>query len=180
MEKALESNYIYRGKILNLRVDTLRLPSGRLTEREIVEHEPCVAVVALDSAGNVLLVRQPREAVGKQLLEIPAGKIEPGESPRECLERELREETGYSPGEVEELGGFYTSPGFCSEYIHIYLAKDLRPSGQGPDPDEISELVRLPLKKMPELIASGEICDAKSIAGLLWTIWRLRERGENV
>ena len=180
MEKALESNYIYQGKILNLRVDTLRLPSGRLTQREIIEHEPCVAMVALDAAGNVLLVRQPREAVGKELLEIPAGKIEPGESPRECLERELREETGYSPGEVEELGGFYTSPGFCSEYIHLYLVRNPRPSGESPDPDEISELVRLPLKRVPELIASGELCDAKSIAGLILTIWRLRERGEDV
>ncbi len=178
--ETLKSDYIYRGKILNLRVDTLRLPSGRLTKREIVEHQPCVAVVALDRGKNVLLVRQPREAVGRELLEIPAGKIEPGETPLDCVKREFLEETGYLADRAEELGGFYTSPGFCSEYIHLYLVTQFRRSGQGPDVDEISELVSLPLKQIPELISSGKICDAKSVAGLLRVILWLKEQGEDV
>lgn len=163
----LGSEYIYQGKVVSLRVDSLKLPSGRISRREIVEHAPCVGIVALDPQGNVLLVRQMREAVGKELLEIPAGKLEPGENPSKCLERELQEETGYSAGKLESLGGFYTSPGFCSEYIHLYLASELRPSGRGPNPDEISEIVRIPLKQIPELISSGKVYDAKSVAGLL-------------
>jgi len=157
-----------------LRVDTVELPSGRKTKREIVEHAGCAAIVAVDSEKNVLLVRQYRKPVEKVLLEIPAGGIEPGEDPLKCARRELEEETGFSAKKWEKLSIFYTSPGFCTEYMHLYLATELEPLKRAADDDENIEVVLTPLKKAPELIASGEVCDAKSIAGLLMTLRKLR------
>lgn len=148
----------------------MELPSGRKTKREIVEHGGCVAIVAIDSEDNVLLIRQYRKPVGKVLLEIPAGGIEPGEDPLGCARRELEEETGFSAEKWEGLGSFYTSPGFCTEYMHLYLATGLSPGKLAAEADESIELVRIPLRKVPELIASGEVCDAKTIAGLLMAL----------
>jgi ADP-ribose pyrophosphatase len=166
-EETLSSRVVFEGRALKLRVDSVKLPSGRQTTREIVEHENCVAIVALDDGDNILLVRQFRKPVEKELLEIPAGGIDPGESPEDAVRREMREETGFLPRKVAKLGGFYSSPGFCTEYLHLYLATDLvsRPL-QAEDSESIS-LVRVPLSQIPGLIASGAICDAKSIAGLL-------------
>lgn len=166
-EPTISSQRIYEGRVLNLRVDTVRLPSGRTTEREIVEHGGCVAIVALDDEDNVLLVRQFRKAVDRDLLEIPAGGIEPREDPAACVQRELGEETGYMAGRIERVGGFYSSPGFCTEYMHLYLAHDLTPSPLAPEEDESIEVVKVPFAEAIQMIGRGEICDAKSIAGLL-------------
>jgi ADP-ribose pyrophosphatase len=166
-ERTLDSERIYRGKIVSLRVDTVELPSGRTAKREIVEHGACTAIVAIDSEDNVLLVRQYRKPVEKVLLEIPAGLVEKGEELLGCAQRELEEETGFSAGRWEKLGFFYTSPGFCTEDMHLYLATELSPAGRDADYDEDIELVRTPLAAIPDLVASGEIIDAKSIAGLL-------------
>jgi ADP-ribose pyrophosphatase len=100
-------------------------------------------------------------------LEIPAGTLNPGEEPWACAQRELQEETGYRAGRMERIGGFYVSPGYCTEFIHLFLATNLEPSSLQADADEAIELVRSPLSVVPQLIASGEICDAKTIAGLL-------------
>ncbi|GAI19023.1 unnamed protein product, partial [marine sediment metagenome] len=127
-EKTISSQLIYDGRAVKLRVDTVRMPSGRETTREIVEHSDCVAVVAIDADDNVLLVNQFRKPVEKELLEIPAGGIEPGEDPVATVRREMQEETGYLPRKVERLGGFYSTPGYCTEYLHLYLATDLTPS----------------------------------------------------
>ncbi len=144
-----------------------RLPDGRQTTREIVEHADCVAIVAIDADDNVLLVKQFRKAVEKELLEIPAGGIDAGEDPEDAVRREMREETGYLPKKLERLGGFYSAPGYCTEYLYLYLATDLVPSPlQAEDTAEI-KLVRVPLAEIPGLIDSGSIRDAKSIAGLL-------------
>jgi len=143
------------------------MPSGRETTREIVEHADCVAIIVVDAEDNVLLVSQFRQAVGKRLLEIPAGGIEPGEDPVACVRRELREETGFLPQKVERLGGFYSTPGYGTEYLHLYLATELVPSPLQAEDSESIRLVRVPLAQIPALITSGEICDAKSIAGLL-------------
>jgi len=166
-EETLSSRRVFEGRALKLRIDSVRLPSGKETTREIVEHENCVAIVALDDADNILLVKQFRKPVEKELLEIPAGGIDPGESPEDAVRREMREETGFLPRDVKKLGGFYSSPGFCTEYLYLYLASDLEPKPLKAEDSENITLVRVPLKEIPGLIASGAICDAKSIAGLL-------------
>jgi len=143
------------------------MPNGRETTREIVEHADCVAIVAIDTDDNVLLVNQFRKPVEKELLEIPAGCIDPGEDLETTVRRELREETGYLPRRVERLGGFYSTPGYCSEYLYLYLATDLAPSPLHAEDTENISLVRVPITQIPSLITSGRICDAKSIAGLL-------------
>lgn len=167
MEKTLSSQLIYDGRAVKLRVDTVQTASGRETTREIVEHSDCVAIIAVDSNGDVLLVSQFRQAVEKELLEIPAGGIEPGEDPVATVRRELQEEAGYLPGKVESLGGFYSTPGYCTEYLYLYLATDLTPSQLSAEDTESISLVRVPVAQIPGLIASAKICDAKSIAGLL-------------
>ncbi len=166
-EKTLSSQIIYDGHAVKLRVDTVRMPSGRETRREIVEHSDCVAIVAIDANDNVLLVKQFRKPVEKELLEIPAGGIDPGEDPVTAVRREMQEETGYLPQKVERLGGFYSAPGYCSEYLYLYLATDLTPSQLYAEDTESIKLVRVPISQIPSLITSGSICDAKSIAGLL-------------
>ncbi len=166
-ERTLSSQLIYEGRAVKLRVDTVQMASGRKTTREIVEHADCVAVVAVDADNNVLLVNQFRKPVEKKLLEIPAGGIDPGEDPETTVRRELREEIGYLPRRLERLGGFYSAPGYCSEYLYLYLATDLTPSRLHAEDTESIELVRVPITQIPGLIASGKICDAKSIAGLL-------------
>ncbi len=166
-EKTLSSQLIYDGLAVKLRVDTVQMANGRETTREIVEHSDCIAIVAIDADDNILLVKQFRKPVEKELLEIPAGGIDPGEGPETAVRRELREETGYLPQRVERLGGFYSAPGYCSEYLYLYLATDLVP-GQlfAEDTEEIS-LVRVPITQIPGLVTSGRLSDAKSIAGLL-------------
>ena len=166
-ERTLESQLLYKGRLVNLRLDTVELSSGRQARREIVEHRGSVAIVALDGEGKALLVRQYRKALERTLLEIPAGGIDPGEEPGDCAQRELQEETGYRAGKMERIGGFYTSPGYCTEFIHLFLATDLEPSPLRADADEAIELVCVPITDAPKLITSGEICDAKTIAGLL-------------
>ena len=166
-EKTLSSQLIYDGRAVKLRVDTVQMASGRKTRREIVEHSDCVAIIAIDADDNVLLVNQFRKPVEKELLEIPAGGIEPGEDPVATVRRELSEETGYLPGKVERLGGFYSTPGYCTEYLYLYLATELVPSQLYAEDTENIELVRVPISQILSLITSGSICDAKSIAGLL-------------
>jgi ADP-ribose pyrophosphatase len=166
-EVVLSSEVVYSGRVVKLRVDKVRLPNGREATREVVDHRGAVALVALDADGNCLLVRQYRSAVGQVLLEIPAGTLEAGEDPAVCAARELAEETGYRPGKLVELVGFYSAPGFCTEHLWLYLATDLVEQRAEADADEDIELLRAPLRECVELIRTGEIRDAKSIAGLL-------------
>jgi len=165
-EKTLSSLQIFEGIAVNLRIDTVQTVDGRESTREIVEHSDCVAIIPIDADDNVLLVKQYRKAVEKELLEIPAGGIDPGEDPVTAVQRELREEIGYLPRKVERLGGFYAIPGYGTEYLYLYLATDLVPSQLHAEDTEDISLVRMPLDEAVSLIASGEICDAKSIAGL--------------
>jgi ADP-ribose pyrophosphatase len=166
-EKTLSSQVVFSGRAVRLRVDTVQMPSGRQTTREVVEHSDCVAIVAIDGDDNVLLVKQYRQAIDKELLEMPAGGIDAGEDAEAAVRREMREETGFLPRRVARLGGFYSSPGFCTEYLHLYLALDLVSSPLQAEDTEIIKLVRVPVRQIPELLSSGQICDAKSIAGLL-------------
>ena len=166
--RTLSSRYVYNGHNIRLRVDDVLLPSGKETVREVVEHNGAVAIVAVDEEKNVLLVRQFRHAAGKELLEIPAGGIDPGETPEETARREMQEEAGYAPGHLEFLGGFYSAPGYASEYLHLFLATELMPARLIAEDTEEIKLVRMPLKEVIELIHKGAIEDAKSIAGLLY------------
>ena len=167
MEETLSSRIIYEGAILKLRLDDVMLPDGKQTRREVVEHSDAVAIVAVDSEENILLVKQFRKPVEEELLEVPAGCVDPGEEPAATVSREMREETGYRPNKIKKLGGFYSSPGFCTEYMHVYLATDLvEDSLHAEDTDDI-EVIRVPLDNIEGLIDSGALRDAKSIAGLL-------------
>lgn len=165
-ERTLSSQLIFDGRAVRLRVDTIETADGRETTREIVEHDDCVAIIAVDAEDNLLLVRQFRKAVEKELLEIPAGGIDPGEDAETAVRREMREETGYLPRKVESLGGFYSTPGYCNEYLHLYLVSDLIPSRLVAEDTDSIEVVRVPVSQVVDLVTSGQICDAKSIAGL--------------
>jgi ADP-ribose pyrophosphatase len=166
-EKKLSTRQIYSGRAVNVRVDTVEKAGGSRTTREVVEHSDSVAVVVLDEQGNVLLVRQYRHAVGRFLLEIPAGGIDLGEQPVETVQRELQEETGYFPRKIDKLGGFYATPGYGTEYLHCFLATDLVPARLVAEDTEDIEIVRIEPDEIPGLISAGDICDAKSVAALL-------------
>ncbi len=169
-EHTVATEQVFRGRIMGLRVDTVQLPGGRVSQREIVEHSGSVAVVPLDGQGNVLMVRQYRKPVEQELLEIPAGMLEPGEEPEAAARRELEEETGYTAHRMEPLVRFFTSPGFCDEEMRSFLATGLVAGQPNPDEDEQIELVPVPLAHAPEMIHRGEIRDGKSISALLLAI----------
>jgi len=176
VEETISRQIIYSGRVVKLRIDTVKTPDGRETTREIVEHSGCVAVIAVDADGNVLLVSQFRKPVETELLEIPAGGIDAGEDAEAAVRREMREETGYMPKRVELLGGFYSAPGYCTEYLHLYLGSDLVHSPLNAEDTEGIKLIRVPVSRVSELITSGKIRDAKSIAGLL--IYLRRREGD--
>lgn len=167
MEELVKQDYAYRGRVLNLRLDTVRLENGKESLREIAEHHGAVAIVPLDDAEYVTLVRQYRAATGREMLEIPAGTLEPGESPETAGPRELREETGLVAGQWDFLVSFFPSPGILTEQMFLYLARGLSEGTPELMDDEDIVLERLPLNQAIDLIASGEIADAKTIVGLL-------------
>ncbi len=165
-EKTVSSQLIYDGRVVRLRLDTVVTPNGRESKREIVEHRGAVAMVAIDEKNNLFLVRQFRKPTERVLLELPAGTLEKGETIEKTVLREMQEETGYRPQTVQSLGGFYSAPGFCSEYIHLFLVTDLVPARlEGEDTGEI-ELTRMPVDEAKKLVDEGVICDAKSVIGI--------------
>ncbi|MFQ6026279.1 MAG: NUDIX hydrolase [Dehalococcoidia bacterium] len=166
-EPTVDSRSIFQGQIINVRVDTVRLPNGRLATREVVEHSNSVCIVPVDEDRNVLLVRQYRKPTECQLLEVPAGGIEGEEVSEETVLRELQEEVGYTADNLQHMSSFWLAPGWCDEFMHAYLATGLTPSILEADDDEFIDVVRVPLTGTLELIASGEIQDVKSIAALL-------------
>lgn len=170
-DRLISSESIFDGKIVRLRVDQVELPGGRKTVREVVEHDAAVVIVPIDADDNVLLVNQYRYPTEQFLLEAPAGMVEESESPDDTAQRELQEEVGYATNNLRVLGGFWSSPGFCTEYIYAYLAKDLIEKKLAADVDENIEVVRTPLARIPQLIRLGEIQDAKTIAALLMSIY---------
>jgi ADP-ribose pyrophosphatase len=158
---------IYAGRVVTLRLRYLPQPDGTRHLREIVEHAPGAAVVAVGDDGRLLLVRQLRPAVDADLLELPAGLVDEGEAPIDCARRELAEETGYAATTLEPLLRFYTSPGFSTELIHLFVATGLREARVEHDEEEHIEVVRLPLEDAIRQVTQGEISDAKTVAGLL-------------
>lgn len=155
-----------RGSSIRLTTETVDLPNGRRVELDLVHHPGAAAVVPFMGDGRVLLIRQYRFATGGEILEVPAGKLDPGEAPEVCAARELEEETGYRAGRLERLGAIWTTPGFCNEVIHLYAAFDLAKSEQRLEPDEIIELVPTPFDEALDGLSSG-IVDGKTAAALL-------------
>jgi ADP-ribose pyrophosphatase len=166
-ETTLDSRRVYDGKILNLRVDRAALPGGGEAIREVVEFRGGVAVLALDDAQRVMLIRQYRYAVGESLWELPAGMLEPGELPQVCAERELEEETGYRAARIEPLCRFYSTPGATNEVLHIYLATGLTPGRARPEADERIQVIPTAWDDALAMVERGEIRDGKTIIGLL-------------
>ena len=166
-EQPLSADYKYRGRIINLRVDTALLPNGSTATREVVEHPGGVCVAALTEDGCLLFVRQFRYPYQKVLLELPAGKLDPGEDPLEAGKRELREETGAEAARYESLGELYPSPGYCGEIIHLYAATGLTFGQMSPDEDEFLEVEKIPLEEAARMVLDNEIADAKTQAAVL-------------
>jgi ADP-ribose pyrophosphatase len=167
VEKTISSRLLHEGRPFSFYADEVELPGGRRTQRDIVKHPGAVAIVPMLSDGRVVLVRQYRYAAGKNLLEIPAGTLEHGETVEECVKRELREETGYEVGEIRRLLSCFMAPGYSSDVIHFYIARDLVEVGGVPEPDEEIGVEVLDLKKVRELIAGNVIEDAKTIIWIL-------------
>ena len=165
-EKTLTSREVYRGRILRVREDTVRLPNGKTAEREVAEHPGGVGILALDG-GDVLLVRQYRYAFSRVLTEIPAGKREPGEEPFVTAQRELREEIGATAGKWTELGALIASPGCYGEVLYLYMAQELTFGDTHPDEDEFLDVVRMPFDRAVELCMTGDLTDAKTVIALL-------------
>jgi ADP-ribose pyrophosphatase len=166
MKEPANRKRVYEGKILNIELDQVTLPNGHQTELEIIHHPGASAVVPLLDDGNVVLVYQYRYAAGGFIYEIPAGKLDHGEDPLKCAKRELEEETGYTAKKYDPLVSFLTTPGFCDEIIHIFLARSLTPGSQHLEPNEVLEIRQVNLKKALQMIENGQIKDGKTIIGL--------------
>ena len=164
--KTLKSEIVYEGKAFDVRREQLLLPDGKTTWFDIVIHPGAVTLIPIDTLGRILFVRQYRHAVGKELLELPAGTLNAGEEPAACALREVREETGMSAGKLEKVGEFYLVPGYSTEYMHLYLASDLQVDPLPGDEDEFITVEAIPLDALPDLISQGVLQDAKSLAAL--------------
>ena len=168
--KLLEREKKYHGKIIDLTVDHLQYPSGNQTVREVIEHPGGAVILCVFENYDILLVKQYRYPFGGDVVELPAGKLDKGEDPLLCAQRELQEETGYQAQRWQKLSAIYTTPGFCNEVLHIYLAQQvsLHERGQALEEGEASiQLMRIPLNSAIDMIDRGEIIDGKTIAGIL-------------
>lgn len=165
---------IFKGRIIDLSVETVTLPNGATAELEIITHPGAAAVVPMKDETTVVMIRQYRHAVGGFIYEIPAGKLHPGEDPRECAVREVEEEIGYKVGNLEPLLSFFTTPGFTNEVIHIFFGKDLQPGTQDLGAEEVLEVLEMPIDKAIALIKEGTIRDGKTIIGLQMAYLQLK------
>jgi ADP-ribose pyrophosphatase len=165
--ETLESQSMYHGRAFDIRRDTVRLPDGRTTRLDIVEHIGSVVIVPVDADGNLYFVRQYRHAAGLDMLELPAGTLEPGEDPLVCAQREVREETGMASANIREIGGFYLAPGYSTEFMHVYLATELTHDPLSPDEDEFLSVEKYSLAETNKLFEDHRLPDSKSLAALL-------------
>jgi len=167
-EEKIGGERIYQGKILDLEVDRVRMPSGNEATREVVRHRGAVVVLPLHEDRRIEFVRQYRYPMEEVLLELPAGKLDPGEEPIVCAGRELAEETGWKPVEIHELGSFYTTPGFTDEVLHAFIATPLEPAPDvAQDPDEAIDNVTMTIEEALDACRDGTIRDSKTLATIL-------------
>jgi ADP-ribose pyrophosphatase len=162
---------VFAGRVLDVGEEQHRLPDGRTATFEVIRHPGGAAVLPVLADGGVLLIRQFRPALGGMVWELPAGRLEPGESPEECVRRELAEEAGYVAGRVQALGGLWSAVGFCDEHVALFAAFDLTPVAAAPEPDEFIEPVAMSLADALELVFTGELRDAKTQIALLRYAW---------
>ena len=163
----LRTETLLKGRAFAIRRDWMKTPDGRETKFDIIEHGGSVVIVPIDADGNLLFVRQYRHAAGQDLLELPAGTLEENEDPTVCAAREIREETGFAAGKLEKIGEFYLAPGYSTEFMIVYLARDLTHNPLEADADEFLSVEKIPVKQALEMAERGEIPDAKSLAALL-------------
>ncbi len=165
--KVKKSEIIFRGHVFDLQVDEIEYDSGNKGIREVAVHNGGAVVVAVKNDGKIILVKQFRYPFQNFLIELPAGKLEKDEDPKVCAERELTEETGYTAGNIVKLGKIYTTPGFCTEVLHIYLAGNLKPGNHNREEGEYGmEVFEFTLDEINDKIRNGEIVDAKTLSGL--------------
>lgn len=172
-EKTISTKEIYHGKLLDLRVEKVLLHNGNMSDREIIKHSGACAVVAVNE-GKLLFVKQFRKPIEMELLELPAGKLDPGEDPEHCAARELQEETGFIANNLIKLGHIYTTPGFSNEVIHIYFTDRLTPGKLNRDEDEFMDISEIIINDVYDMIDKGEIQDAKTISALMMAYRYLR------
>jgi len=163
----INRNIIYQGRAFNVRRDEVRMQNQNTVYLDIIEHIGAVTILPLDIDGRILFIRQYRHATGKELLELPAGTLDHAELPENCALREIREETGYAAGKLIKIGEFFLAPGYSTEYMHVYLASDLRPDPLPGDEDEFISLEPIPIKQAYDMALNGELQDGKSLAALL-------------
>lgn len=164
--KVVGSKPVFNGKILKVRVDEIRMPSGNVVEREVITHGGAVGIVPVTEEKKIILVSQYRHPVDRLLLEIPAGKLDPGESPEDCARRELVEETGLAPGRLEKLSTFFTTPGYSNEVFHLYAAEDLIAEVADEPEEDIVGTSEVALPEAIQMIQDGRIEDGKTIAAI--------------
>ena len=176
LRNLVRSECKYKGRIVDLRVDTVKFPSGSEKVREVVLHKSAVAVLPVNERGEIVLVRQYRHAIDEDIYEIPAGLVEAGEDPRETAIRELQEEVGFRPGHIEEIAEFYSSPGFCTEKIFVYYATDLISSKLPADDDEYIKVFPFAPEELGKMIAEKKINDGKTLMAYYWYAARGRRK----
>ncbi len=176
-EKQISAEYKFEGKIIRVRVDDALLPNGRVSKREVVEHNGGVCVAPLDENGNLYFVEQYRYPYSEVVMELPAGKLEKGEDPYTAGIRELKEETGATAEKVISMGKLYPTPGYCGEIIHLYLATGLSFGSQDPDDDEFLEVKKIHINDAVKMVMDGEIPDSKTQV-LILKIARLLDEGK--
>lgn len=169
----IKTEHLFEGRAFKIRRDWVRTPDGRETKFDIIEHHGSVILVPIDADGNVIFVRQYRHAAGQELLELPAGTLDEGEAPEVCAAREIREETGFAAGRLEKIGEFFLAPGYSTEFMVVFLARDLYSAPLEADADEFLRVEKIPLQTAFEMARRGAIPDAKSLAALLLVSPRL-------